>query len=339
MKFSADGGAHWTAATIPATSVKSPYAWTANVTLVPGANTLQFQATDLANNKSAVVSRTVTYTVPLPAITSPAAGAKVTALPGGSDTVGFKGTVLDAGGMPGVEFSTDGGTNWTGNVSVSGTKAPYAWSANATLLPGANTLLFRTVDALTQKGQPVSRSVTYLKPSTAALQLAAQGNGTFTNVTNGIYGKNLNLNMPYTVTATPKTGMIFKEWLKNGASFSRNATLTFTMVEGLKLEPVFIANPFPALVGTFNGLVGNGTETDMSAFFLGNGFVKTLAPQGERYRLTTGISLLTGNATTGNFTLTVDPGLAALATTLTQNGTWPKTNAPRQSPGEFPLSS
>ena len=79
--------------------------------------------------------------------------------------------------------------------------------------------------------------------------------------------------MPYTVTATPKTGRIFKEWLKNGVSFSRNATLTFTMEEGLTLTPVFIANPFPDLVGTFNGLVGNGTEADMGAFLLGNGFV------------------------------------------------------------------
>jgi hypothetical protein len=296
---------------------------------MPGQTPVQFRATDPFGNTSAFVSRAVTYTVPLPVVASPAAGANLLA-----GIAPFKGTVPDAGGMPGVEFSIGSGS-WTAAV-VTGTKAPYAWSANATLSPGANTLLFRTVVALAQKGQPVSRSVTYLKPSTAGLDLAAQGNGTFTT---GLAEKKLNLNMPYTVTATPKTGMIFKEWLKNGVSVSRNATLTFTMEEGLVLTPVFIATPLPALVGTFNGLVGNGTETDMSAFFLGNGFVKTLAPQGERYRLTTGISLLTGNATTGNFTLTVDPGLAALATTLTQNGTWPKTNAPRQSPGEFPLSS
>jgi len=273
VEFTTDNGTHWSPATIPATSVKSPYAWTANVTLVPGASTLQFRATDLAKNVSAIVSRTLTYTVPLPVITSPAAGAKITALPSGPDTVSFKGTVPDAGGKPGVEFSTDSGASWSGNVSVTGTKTPYAWSTNATLSPGVNTVLFRTVDTLAQKGQPVSRSVTYLKPSNDALVLAAQGNGTVTNLTNGIYGKNLNLKMPYTVTATPKTGMIFKEWLKNGVSFSRNATLTFTMEEGLKLEPVFIANPFPALVGTFNGLLGNGTETGTDAFFHSNGFV------------------------------------------------------------------
>jgi len=274
IEFSTDNGTHWSPATISPTSAKSPYAWTANATLVPGVNTVQFRATDLAKNVSAIVSRTLTYTVPLPVVASPAAGANLLA-----GIAPFKGTVPDAGGMPRVEFSTDSGASWSGNVSVTGTKTPYAWSTNATLSPGVNTVLFRTVDTLAQKGQPVSRSVTYLKPSTAALDLAAQGNGTFTNLTNGIYGKNLNLNMPYTVTATPKTGMIFKEWLKNGVSFSRNTTLTFTMEEGLTLTPVFIANPFPAVAGTFNGLVGNGTETDMGAFFLGNGFV-TLTPTG-----------------------------------------------------------
>jgi hypothetical protein len=58
------------------------------------------------------------------------------------------------------------------------------------------------------------------------------------------------------------------------------------------------------------------------------GFLKTLTPQGERYLLKTGNSLLTGDTTTGNFTLTVDRGLVALTTALTQPGTWPMTNAP-----------
>ena len=264
IEFSTDNGAHWTGATIPPASVKSPYAWTASVTLVPGANTFLFRATDLAGNVSAITSRTVTYTVPLPVVASPAAGANLLA-----GIAPFKGTVPDAGGMPGVEFSADGGGSWTA-AGVTGAKAPYAWSANATLSPGANTLRFRAVDVLGQRGQPVLRGVTYLKPSAAALGLVAQGSGTFTA---GLAGKNLNLNMPYTVTATPAAGMIFKEWRKNGVSFSRNATLTFTMEEGLALTPVFIANPFPAVAGTFNGLVGNGKETDTNAFFLGNGFV------------------------------------------------------------------
>ncbi len=521
IEFSADGGVTWSPATIPSSSVSSPYTWTANVTLGPGSNTFQFRAKDQANNVSAVVSRTVTYTVPLPVVALPAAGAKLTSAP-----AVFSGTVPSAGGMPGVEFSSNGGATWAA-ASVSGSKAPYAWSASLPLSPGANTVLIRTVDAMGQRGQPVSRSVTYLRPSSGALQLAALGNGTFTA---GLAGKNLNLNMPYKVTATAAAGMIFKEWLKNGVSVSRNATLNFTMEEGLKLEPVFIANPFPAVAGTFNGLAGNGTETDMGAFFVGNGFatltttatgtftgslrlegqalpltgkfdgygettlllkrvgkspvavalkldlnapgkvsgsvtpaggtalaftalpgvftgvkpnihplnlarytiilpapdaalghgyatmvvdvkglskivgkladgttfttsarmvdsgdgnwvvpvhipfytgfggmllgevvvpkaepaatadvvgslgwlrpanakatlfpagfLKTLAPQGERYRLMSGLSLLTGSATPGNFTLTIDPGLAALPAPLTQPGTWPATNLP-----------
>jgi len=120
--------------------------------------------------------------------------------------------------------------------------------------------------------------VTALLTSTAPLQITPQGTGRFTS---GLAGKNLSLNMPYRVTATPATGMIFKEWLRNGVSFSRNATITFTMEEGLTLTPVFIMNPYPAVVGTFNGLVGEGnlgtgSAADMQAFFRGNGFI-TLA--------------------------------------------------------------
>ena len=60
------------------------------------------------------------------------------------------------------------------------------------------------------------------------------------------------------------------------------------------------------------------------------GFLKTLALQGERYLLKTGISLLTGDATTGNFTLTIDPTLSALPSPLVPapTGSWPKTNLP-----------
>ena len=60
------------------------------------------------------------------------------------------------------------------------------------------------------------------------------------------------------------------------------------------------------------------------------GFLKSLALQGERYLLKTGISLLTGDATTGNFTLTIDPTLSALPSPLVPapTGSWPKTNLP-----------
>jgi len=102
----------------------------------------------------------------------------------------------------------------------------------------------------------------------------------------------------------------------------------YTSFAGMLLGEVVVPKTEPAAAADVVGSLGWLRPVDAKATMFPAGFLKTLTPQGERYRLTTGLSLLTGNATTGNFTLTVDPGLAALTTTLTQNGTWPKTNAP-----------
>jgi hypothetical protein len=82
----------------------------------------------------------------------------------------------------------------------------------------------------------------------------------------------------YTVTATPASGMVFKEWLKNGVSAGTNATIAFTMQPGLTLTPVFVPD-FAKLGGFYNGLVGvgaigNGTAADMQAFAANNGFIQ-----------------------------------------------------------------
>jgi len=268
VEYSTNGGTNWAAGTV--TLGKSLYVWSATVPLIPGTNSIQFRSQDPAGNISVVVTRTVSYTVPQPTIATPAAGAKLT-----SGQAEFKGSVPTAGGIPGVEYSTDGGANWNA-ATVGGSKAPYAWSANVTLVPGVNEVRFRTADVLSQKGTSIIRSVTYLSASSTPLQITATGNGTFTT---GLSGKTLNLNMPYTVTATPGKGKIFKEWLdQNGNSISREAKLTFVMEEGLELTPVFIDNPYPAVKDTYNavagdGNLGTGSESDRSAFFKDNGFV------------------------------------------------------------------
>lgn len=108
------------------------------------------------------------------------------------------------------------------------------------------------------------------------LQVLAQGGGTFTA---GLNGRSLPIGASYTISATPSPGMIFKEWLKNGVSFSRNSKVSFAMEEGLVLEAVFVPNPYPAVAHFFNGLVGEGNlgsggEADREAFFHENGFIQ-----------------------------------------------------------------
>jgi hypothetical protein len=102
----------------------------------------------------------------------------------------------------------------------------------------------------------------------------------------------------------------------------------YTSFGGMLLGEVVVPKVEPPGAADVVGSLGWLRPANPQATMFKAGFLKTLAPQGERYRLTTGNSLLTGNATTGNFTLTVDPGLAALTMALTQNGTWPNTNAP-----------
>jgi hypothetical protein len=102
----------------------------------------------------------------------------------------------------------------------------------------------------------------------------------------------------------------------------------YTGFKGMLLGEAVVSKTGPAAADVVGSLGWLRPANATTATMFPAGFLKTLAPQGERYRLTTGLSLLTGNATTGNFTLTVDPGLAALTSPLTQNGTWPNTNAP-----------
>jgi len=102
----------------------------------------------------------------------------------------------------------------------------------------------------------------------------------------------------------------------------------YTSFAGMLLGEVVVPKTEPAAAADVTGSLGWLRPPNTKATMFQAGFLKTLAPQGERYRLTTGLSLLTGDATTGNFTLTIDPGLSALTTALTQNGTWPKTNLP-----------
>lgn len=59
-----------------------------------------------------------------------------------------------------------------------------------------------------------------------------------------------------------------------------------------------------------------------------DGFLKELAPAGERYPLLAkGISLISKTTANGTFTITVDPA-SVLTPAVTQAGTWPGTNIP-----------
>jgi len=250
---------------------------TFTISFAPGAGGSHVAAVHIASNDGDESPFDIPLTgvgiVPPPptlSISSPANNAKLTV-----PSAAFSGKIVETGGMLAVEFSTDGGTTWTAGT-VAPAKNPYAWTAAVPLAPGVNAVQLRASGRAGNTSNVVSRSVTYLSASGAPLQITASGDGTFTG---GLAGKNLNLNMPYTVTAKAGKGQIFKEWKdQNGTTLSREATYTFLMEEGLELTPVFIANPYPGVKDTFNALAGDGdlgtgTEADREAFFEDNGFV------------------------------------------------------------------
>jgi hypothetical protein len=91
--------------------------------------------------------------------------------------------------------------------------------------------------------------------------------------------------VPYTIAARPLRGMIFREWLLNGTSISRQNRLTFVLREDATLTPVFIPNPFPAAGGHFGGLIGPGEVTPAitpQEFAAENGFLSVfVSPTGN----------------------------------------------------------
>ena len=96
--------------------------------------------------------------------------------------------------------------------------------------------------------------------------LIVQTNGLGTVAPN-LGGRQLEVGRNYRVRAVPGPGQVFAGW--SGGLASDSATLNFTMQTNLTLVANFVTNPFPAVRGTYSGLVANtGSVTpDNSGYF------------------------------------------------------------------------
>jgi len=250
-----------------------------DVPLLEGTHTYEFR---LANNRA--VSETMSFTIARTKIAPDTTPPTLTlaALPKEGSTVSspatqiFTGNILDYGTDFRVDYSLNGGA-WvlgvgTVEILVPGvenkSRTTCKWNAPINLQAGRNTLSFRAVDAAGNASPVVSRSITFLVPT--SITVNAGTGGTLTKGYEGVTTRTIGTT--YKITATPKTGMIFKEWLLNNVSFSRNATLTFVAQPGMTFTPVFIPNPFPALAGTYVGLFGDG-DVSVPAFSTHNGIL------------------------------------------------------------------
>jgi hypothetical protein len=150
------------------------------------------------------------------------------------------GSALDNRQVLTVLVSGEGFTN----RSVSGTTN---WSYAASLITGTNRFSFRAVDAAGNLSLPVARTI--VVPNTNRLTVAIVGQGTVSpNLTNAP----LVVGRVYKLTATARPGFVFAGWSGGLASFSN--VLSFRMTPDLALQANFVASPFRAQKGAYNGL-------------------------------------------------------------------------------------
>jgi hypothetical protein len=177
-----------------------------------------------------------------------------------------------------VSQSVTAGANVTFTVAASGT-APlaYQWRRNGVNVAGATapTLTLNSVTTnsagsytctVTNVAGSATSSAAMLTvqpaaPQTSTLTVVKQGQGTLAPDLNAA---TLTIGQSYTMTATPAAGYVFGGWsaqtpTQPTAPVTSLPTVTFTMTSNLVLTASFVADPFTAAAGVYNGLF---TEAD-----------------------------------------------------------------------------
>ncbi len=223
-----------------------------------------------------IAGKTFTITqrgIPLPdltrpsvAILSPASGARVTNQP-----VTVTGRASDAGGVSLVQARLESATGTNGYQTAEGTTN---WTVDLFgVVPGVNTIRVRVQDA-SGNATEVTRSIKFVIVNEVTFDI--EGNGVVTGARNGQF---LDVGRSYTLTATPVPARLnlFAEWA--GDASTNNPRLTFLMTTNMHFIARFVANPFIAVKGSYNGLLQNSgvarhessgfftaTTTDLGAF-------------------------------------------------------------------------
>ncbi len=166
-------------------------------------------------------------------------------------------------------------------IVVAGGTSPmgYQWRRNGTSISGATspTLNLSTVTtnqsgtytcvvtnaAGTATSSGAVLTVQPVVPQGSTLTVVIQGQGT---VSPNLNGNSLMIGQSYTMTATPATGYEFAGWSGNiPGSPSSAAALSFVMTSNLVLQATFIASPYTAAAGTYNGLFFESDEVRVNS--------------------------------------------------------------------------
>jgi len=168
-----------------------------------------------------------------------------------------------------VSQTVTAGANVSFTIAASGTMPlVYQWRRNGSGIAGATspTLNLSTVTTnmngtytcvvTNAAGSATSGgavlTVQPVVPQASTLTVIIQGQGT---VSPNLHGDSLTIGQSYTMTATPATGYEFAGWSGNIPNGQSSApVLTFVMTSNLVLRASFVAPPYTAGAGTYNGL-------------------------------------------------------------------------------------
>jgi hypothetical protein len=173
-----------------------------------------------------------------------------------------KGTAKDNVRVSNVWCLTNG--VWgSANLGSGGTN----WAINVTLVPGTNTVKACAVDGAGNRSP--TNSVNFVYVVSDRLGVMATGPCMLSpNYSNAM----LEIGKSYSMTATPKTGYVFSNWVGtvsgNVVIVTNTPRLTFIMQSNLVLQANIIPNPFLRAKGTYNGLFAEaGRAQESSGFF------------------------------------------------------------------------
>jgi len=158
-----------------------------------------------------------------------------------NSTLTINGTLSTAAQVSQVTCTVNGADY---QATINGSK----WSAIVDLVPGTN-VVSAVASADYGDSSPARASFFYSVKST--LRIVTSGTGT---VSPNLNGQKLKIGQQYTLTATPGSKMVFKDWEQGSEVLSYSQTLSFVMSEDLTLNLNFIKDPFSTRKGNFIGL-------------------------------------------------------------------------------------
>jgi hypothetical protein len=182
-------------------------------------------------------------------------------------TLEVRGRIRATGGTPVVQVKSATATAWQ-DAEVVASGSEYAWRVSLAGLgldlSGSPILQVRarTADGLTPLSLPdFYLGVRPLEGSNAPILIRSQGGEVLGLPETLVPGKSYNLR------ATPQKLKIFSHWLVGNQTVT-TPRLAITPQSGLELTAVFKDNPYPALAGSYNGIMLGPDEAQTENGFL-----------------------------------------------------------------------